>query len=170
MNTTPGDDRFAPPQAPVADIDPQEGLGLASRWSRLGAAIIDVIALMVVMWLLSKFTPWNPFAAPRGDFWLSVQPLQALGGFGVFVLVQGYLLVTRGQTIGKLALGLRIVRPDGSAASLGRLLGLRYGVASVINIVPALGQIYGLLDCLFIFHSSRRCLHDRIADTIVVKA
>jgi hypothetical protein len=29
--------------------------------------------------------------------------------------------------------------------------------------------IYSLVDCLMIFRKSRRCLHDEIADTIVVK-
>jgi uncharacterized RDD family membrane protein YckC len=30
--------------------------------------------------------------------------------------------------------------------------------------------LYGLIDSLLIFRESRRCLHDNIADTIVVKA
>ncbi|MBC7917140.1 MAG: RDD family protein [Rhodoferax sp.] len=170
MSTASQDERFAPPQSHVEDIEPTGAIPLVSRWSRLGAAIIDVIVYVVLMWLASVVTPWKPFAAPEEGFWLSFQFGSALGGFVILLLAQGYLLATRGQTIGKLVLGLRIVRTDGASASFGRLVGLRYGVGSLFAIVPVLGQIYGWLDAMFIFHSSRRCLHDRIADTIVVKA
>ena len=55
---------------------------------------------------------------------------------------------------------------DGSPASLGRLIWLRNVVNGLISIIP----LYGLVDMLFIFGESRQCLHDKIADTIVVKA
>ena len=40
----------------------------------------------------------------------------------------------------------------------------------MIALVPLVGWMYGLLDVLMIFRDSRKCLHDNIADTIVVKA
>lgn len=169
MNTATRDERFAPPQSHVEDVDLEGTTILASRSSRLGAAIIDAIVVMALMWLVSMTTPWNPWAHSEGDFWWSFQTGDALGGFVALIFAQGYLLATRAQTVGKLALGLRIVRADGSPASFGRLLGLRDGFGSLVNIVPALGLIYYFVDVLMIFHSSRRCLHDRIADTIVIK-
>ena len=71
-----------------------------------------------------------------------------------------------GQSIGKKLLGIKVVRSDGSAVSLARLIWLRNVVNWVIHVVP----FYGLVDSLFIFGESRQCLHDKIADTIVVKA
>jgi len=38
------------------------------------------------------------------------------------------------------------------------------------ELVPGIGQIYSIVDALLIFRQSRKCLHDNIADTIVVKA
>jgi len=62
------------------------------------------------------------------------------------------------------------VRTDGSQASWQRLLGLRYGVQAALQALPAAGMIFGLVDSLWIFGKERRCLHDLIADTIVIKA
>ena len=36
------------------------------------------------------------------------------------------------------------------------------------RLSTVVGTIYGLVDVLMIFRASRRCLHDHIADTIVV--
>ena len=91
-------------------------------------------------------------------------------GFILFLLIHGYLIATRGQTVGKALLKIRIVRSDGSPASFGRIVGLRYLPTSVLASIPVIGTIYGLLDVLLIFRASRRCLHDNIADTIVVTA
>jgi uncharacterized RDD family membrane protein YckC len=85
------------------------------------------------------------------------------------MLLNGYLLVTRGQTIAKASLGMRIVRPDGGEVSAFRILGLRYGIGYLANLVPVVGALFGLIDCLLIFRQSRRCLHDQIADTIVIR-
>ena len=71
-----------------------------------------------------------------------------------------------GQSIGKKACGIKVTRRDGSPVSLSRLVWLR----NVLNGLIALVPFYGIIDALFIFSEARRCLHDHIADTIVVKA
>lgn len=164
------DQRYAPPGAHVEDVDTaMEGEQvLATRWQRFWAAMLDMVVGLAAVWVLTIFTPWNPWKADP-DYWRA--DFVGMGiGFLIFILLHGYLLANRGQTIGKLALGIRIVRSDGSRASLGRLLGLRYGIGAALMAIPAIGQIFGLVNVLLIFRQSRRCLHDNIADTIVVKA
>ncbi|HWY72675.1 MAG TPA: RDD family protein [Burkholderiaceae bacterium] len=166
-----GDSRYAPPSANVADIASQQGALLASRWRRLFAIWIDGFALYALGVLLARAglpTAWSK-VSPNVTNLFAFNPL-ALIDMVLFLLVNGYLLVDRGQTVGKAALGMRIVRPDGSKVSAARMLGLRYGVGFSSNLIPALGVLYGLVDCVMIFRKSRRCLHDEIADTIVVRA
>lgn len=157
---------YAPPSAEVADL-PVAGLEPGGRGARLGAVIIDIVVQMAVLWIASFIVPWRVFS---GEEALNQLLLNAGLGLLLFVGVQGWLLVKRGQTIGKLALGLRITRPDGSPVGALRMLGLRYGIGYVLGVVPLLNIVYGLVDSLLIFRESRRCLHDNIADTIVVKA
>jgi uncharacterized RDD family membrane protein YckC len=81
------------------------------------------------------------------------------------------LLYRNGQTIGKYLLAIKIVKVDGSRAGLARIIFLRTVLFSFVSLIPFIGQIiYYLIDPLFIFHSSRRCLHDLVAGTIVIKA
>ena len=70
------------------------------------------------------------------------------------------------QSIAKKLLRIKVVRSDGSPVSLGRYFWLRNVVNMMIGIVP----LYGFVDALFIFGEARQCLHDKIADTIVVNA
>ena len=70
------------------------------------------------------------------------------------------------QTIAKKWLSIKVVRADGSRATLGRIFLLR----NFLNIALSLIPLYGIIDSLFIFSESRQCLHDKIADTIVVNA
>ncbi|HEX7892470.1 MAG TPA: RDD family protein [Ramlibacter sp.] len=166
------DARYAPPQAHVADVDAaSDGPLLATRWQRFGALLIDGALAFASFWVAGKLLPWDPWAVdPNMTMWTPTPVASIAVGLGAFVLLHGYLLVKRGQTVGKFALGIRITRPDGSLASWGRVLGLRYLLGYVATILPVLGQVYGLVDCLTIFRSNRRCLHDVVADTIVVKA
>jgi uncharacterized RDD family membrane protein YckC len=77
------------------------------------------------------------------------------------------LLVSRyGQTMAKRLLEIKVVRSDGSQASLGRIFWLRNVVNRLLGVIP----LYSLVDVLWIFGEKRQCLHDLIADTIVVKA
>jgi len=73
-------------------------------------------------------------------------------------------VVRNSQSIGKKIMHIKVVRSDGTPVTLGRLFWLRNVVNGLISIVP----LYGLIDALFIFGESRQCLHDKIADTIVV--
>ncbi len=168
-NTPPAAQRYAPPTAEVADVSASGEAQLAGRGARLGGAIIDGVILLGLWWLVGLLTPWNIFSPTVAEAgFLALIGMQLLGLL-LFAIVNGYLLMTRGQTIGKLLLGMRIVRPDGSAASPVRLIGLRYGVGWLLSALPVVGMVYALVDCLFIFRADRRCLHDLIAGTIVVK-
>jgi uncharacterized RDD family membrane protein YckC len=71
--------------------------------------------------------------------------------------------------VGKRLLNIRIVRTDGRRAGFARLLFIRGGVTMVLYMIPLLGSLVALVDMLMIFRASRRCLHDVIADTVVVR-
>lgn len=166
------DQRFAPPQAHVADLAPGEQV-LAGRGTRFMAAVVDGLVVAGVIWgafmipLLQPLAEIQAAAALKGVWhW---NPLSLLFGFVGFLLVQGWPLLTRGQTIGKILFKLRIVRTDGSRPEAWRLLGLRYGIGIALNMNVVASMIYGLVDSLLIFRESRKCLHDSIADTQVIK-
>jgi uncharacterized RDD family membrane protein YckC len=66
-------------------------------------------------------------------------------------------------------MGIRIVRSNGEKAALSQILIMRYLPIQLIGAIPILGPIVGLVDLLMIFGDEQRCLHDRIADTLVVR-
>jgi uncharacterized RDD family membrane protein YckC len=165
----PSPQRYAPPTAEVADVSASGEAQLAGRGARLGGAIIDGVILLALWWVVGLVTPWNIFSPQMAEAgFIALMGMQLLGLL-LFSIVNGYLLMARGQTVGKMLLGMRIVRQDGSAASPGRIIGLRYAVGWLLSGVPVVGMFYALIDCLFIFRADRRCVHDLIADTIVVK-
>ncbi len=170
---------YAPPQAEVRDpaaAAPAKGT-LATRGLRLAGAMVDAAAsaLFVVPFLL--FTgDWT--AASSGD--LSYGTI-AFVGFAAFTAMHGYLLATRGQTIGKWLVGTRIVRADNDAVpTLARTLGLRYGTLA-IGVVATFAALvlngailhaftlFGVIDIALVFRRDRQCLHDLIAGTKVVE-
>jgi uncharacterized RDD family membrane protein YckC len=144
---------FAPPQSRVQDVSPlsSTGLVLASRGRRLAGALLDLVFLVVLVVLIG--------------FSEQVALLVSL----VYLLIQGYFLATRGQSLAKMILGTRILRPDGSPVGAVHIVGLRLLLPVFIGYIPVIGWLFSLVDSLMIFRDSRRCLHDDIADTIVVK-
>lgn len=159
--------RFAPPRARI-DEPAATGPVLAGRWARLGAALIDTALALGILWAASSVLPWNPFD-PTAQQDLPRQWLNLAAGFALFLLMHGYLLLRHGQTIGKRLLGLRIVQRNGQPATALRLVGIRYGSGFVATAIPMVGVVYALIDSLFIFNAQRRCLHDLLAGTIVVR-
>ena len=96
--------------------------------------------------------------------------LFGLAGLLIWGGVTAYLVHKNGQTLGKKILGIKVVRTDGSRASLGRIFWLRNVIMVLLSMIPIAGMILSLVDSLLIFRESRQCLHDQIAGTIVVKA
>ena len=169
---------YAPPQAEVRDAPagPQTKGTLATRTLRLAGAIVDSVASAVFVVPILVFTGyWT--AAISGE--LSYGTI-SLGGFASFTAMQGFLLATRGQTIGKWLVGTRIVRADNDdVPTLARTLSLRYGMLAVgpvatlavlvLNgVILYVFVVFGLIDIALIFRRDRRCLHDLIARTKVV--
>lgn len=159
------DTRYAPPQAAVVDVEPgNAGPGtLAGRGKRLAAVLIDSVLLFPVGLVALGAEPTLESAG------IILAAIAALWIIAV-VVVQLYMLNKSGQTIGKRLLKVRIVRKDGSRASLGRLFGLRYLVPALLGVIPLIGSVFGLADALAIFGKDRRCLHDLMADTVVIEA
>jgi len=170
MDPISQDGRYAPPQSHVEDVQADDRMGqLAGRWTRLFAWIVDGVILSLATHLLASFSPLVDPAAGAAGLW-TVRFEEFGMEFVLFLLLNGYLLVTRGQTIGKALFKIRIVRPDGAPASAARVIGLRYGLDAVTGLTTGSLLIYAVIDGLFIFRESRRCLHDLIADTVVVRA
>ena len=102
---------------------------------------------------------------------LSETFLLALSGFVLLVgFLQLMLLGTRGQTLGKLAAGTRIVGLDGRPAGCGSVILLRTVLNNILTMVPLVGFFYWFIDPTFILRPDRRCIHDHIAGTIVIQA
>lgn len=157
----------------VASDDPLAAMVMARRLTRLAAAILDTIILLIPIFLglavSGDFTRLGTLEPDEAE--LTMLMLRRMFTFGLPIFaINIYLLAKSGQSLGKKALGIKIVRTDGTRASLGRLLMLRIALPNVLGAVPTLGQLFGLLDALFIFGEERRCIHDHFADTMVVVA
>ena len=138
---------------------------LGERLDRLWAALIDRLIIVPIAIGAAVAIP-----ALRNS--PAQMPAVALTGVAVIGLI-GYqimLLANEGQTIGKKAMGLKIVLvKDLSNGGFVTNVLLRGGVSWVISVVPFVGMAYGLGDPLCIFRDDRRCLHDHIAGTCVIK-
>ena len=143
---------------------------LASRWARVGAAIIDFIIMMAITVPVGVGVGVIDFSDMDASPSVGDQLLSSLISVALYLVVNGYLLAKNGQTVGKLALSIKIVRSNREKASFGRIIGLRYLPISIVSNVPFVGFLVALLDILLIFREEKNCLHDDIADTRVVKA
>lgn len=147
----------------------------AGFWIRFVARIIDGIILAVVSFVIGF-----PIRLMLGMSAISVAQSQdpsaavamlpaMLGAIGVSMLInvvvgvtyEAYFVSQRGGTIGKLALGLQIIRLDGSRLSVGQAIG-RYFAMALSAIILYIGFIMAAFD------PEKRSLHDRIVHSLVV--
>ena len=123
---------------------PDSGSGsLAGYGRRLGALFVDWVVALLTVSFVAAVAGWR--LAP-GNLW----PLAAFG-------VETWVLVALlGRTIGKVLLGLRVVRLDGRP--VGPLWAL-VRTALLLAVVPAL-----------LWDRDYRGLHDKAAHTVVVRS
>ncbi|HEV7271140.1 RDD family protein [Pseudoxanthomonas sp.] len=170
-----------PYQAPAAEMVEEAPMPFvpATRGRRLVAFLLDTV-LLTALWMLAAeaVTGYRlPEQMPTGDFARDL--LDALGasaslpdygvGFGVWLLLQGSLLYRRQQTLGKLVMGVRIVRSHGARAEFPRIVLARELPLWLLPLVPY-GVVLVMLDPFTIFGRQRRCLHDWVAGTRVAMA
>lgn len=139
---------------------------LASRGRRLAAAAIDFALVLAAGLVLVVATGAFEDA---GDY---SNPLPRIIGFGfvAYFLVNGWHLARYSQTLGKAILGLVVV----DAATTNPAEWWRLAIRSPFFLAlysVSLGALVllPLVDQAFIFRGNRRCLHDLICGTDVLR-
>jgi uncharacterized RDD family membrane protein YckC len=163
---------------------PASGPGaLADPGRRLAARLFDVLLLVPVFALLlgitlliaaphfgpifPTFNETNAAASQPtpGFLWVYLTIFGCAIATGVVMVAYETVATARyGRTFGKAWLHIRPVRVDGSVLGLGRA----FGRVAIYWLIGFLGWI-GLVDSLWcLWDNNRQCLHDKVADSIVV--
>ena len=177
MSATAGANPYQAPESNVATTGFAPTTELAGRGTRLAASILDglfYLAFMlpgILMILLGMENLQAAGAMASGmEMFAGAGGMLILVGFVVWAVITVRLVPVNGWTLGKRVCILRCVRSDGRAAPLGRIFLHRNVIINLLGMIPLIGAFISIGNILFIFGDGRRCLHDRIADTIVVQA
>ena len=142
----------------------------AGFWIRLVARMIDAVLLGVVnLAIRAPLALMLGLGTGRGRSLILLPAVISLIAISAFISIavglvyEVYFVSTRGGTIGKLILGLKIIRADGSPVPPGLAAG-RYFAQWLSGAILAIGYIMAGFD------PEKRALHDRICETRVVYA
>jgi uncharacterized RDD family membrane protein YckC len=144
---------------------PATALDLASIWRRFFALVIDDLLVALPAGLVLAIAFYR-LAATRGEMPLASQleiQIASLFTLPLAVLYNGWMLAVRGQTLGKMALGIRVVNADGEPLSPGQAWGravlqrLFLSCLALLNYLPAF------------LTPERTCIHDMAAKTRVIR-
>jgi uncharacterized RDD family membrane protein YckC len=144
-------------------------LEFAGFWRRLGAYVIDTFILAGVFSFLEPVYSsgfqviWNFSFVDDAGLW--VKHLMNLESPAAIILSGLYFVafwVTRGQTLGMMVAGVKVIRLDGTGVDTGRAIVRYFGY--IISIIPLfLGFIWIAID------AHKQGWHDKMAETYVVK-
>lgn len=158
---------------------------IASIGKRLLALVIDqaiVIAAVLPILIHSGLSPFIREGDSIQDIQAQAQQLtesipQHIMFLVAFLLVavlitQTLMLIRRGQTIGKLVTGVRILdHQTNKIPSVTNILLIRTIITNIAYSVPAFGTIIVVVDAfMMLADKQHRSLHDKLAKTYVVKA
>jgi uncharacterized RDD family membrane protein YckC len=173
----PAPDAPLPGRLPSPPVPGTYGSSYATFWQRVGARLLDVliflplgvIAVIVLDASMQEYidqgggvTGISPFRGRFLGVWLVTTAL----GAAYEILLTSY----KGQTLGKMAVGIRVVRKgDGTIPDLGAS-SLRWLVYNGIGLIPFVGGIASLINVLsMLWDADRQCWHDKAAGTVVVR-
>jgi len=153
-------------------VAPAAVVSYAGFWIRFVAYLIDAIILGVAMGIVQFAVLGSVLTFPHFDAQTRPEMIIApmLGMIGLLSLVsiaisgayESLFIFKYGATPGKMALGLKVVRPNGGPVDLGRAIG-RYFGKMLSGIILYIGYIMAGFD------SEKKALHDMICDTRVIK-
>ncbi len=157
-----------PKDGRVRQDAPEVGsLGYGGFGRRFAARLIDGVVQTLVGLLVSTVVgvAFGAAGMLSGGNIASIVLMQVIiQGFSVLFALSYEVFFVRkyDATPGKMALGLKILRPDGAKLSIGRIIG-RY-FATIVSAIPlGIGYIMAAFD------DEARALHDRMADTRVFR-
>ncbi|MGA3016202.1 MAG: RDD family protein [Bryobacteraceae bacterium] len=145
-------------------------------WIRFVASMLDGIILAVVAGIFSAllfpafisrgFTR-SPNPTPDEALAMILPMMGMMGAIFLLNMIVGcsyetFFIARLGATPGKMALGLKVVRPDGGPITVGRAAG-RYFAKMISGMILMIGYIIAGFD------SQKRALHDMICDTRVIR-
>ncbi|SFD32908.1 Uncharacterized membrane protein YckC, RDD family [Streptomyces aidingensis] len=139
---------------------------LASLGRRLVARIIDWLIIYIPMALITLPLVDTDDYNTVGNWGTS------LLGVLVYFVYEALMLTSRGQTLGKMAMKIRVGMLADGAIPAGGPGWIRAAVYSLPQLVYCLGQLFWLVNVLFCTWDRpfRQCLHDKAAKTVVVEA
>lgn len=149
-------------------MGPVSNLRFAGFWIRFVAIFIDGLILYVADTLLGFMFGIYPFFMRQSSV-MRGSPETAIAmsfvlialTYGVRCAYETFFVGSLGGTPGKLALGLRVVLPDGGKIGFGRAFG-RYWAKLLSGLILCIGFI------LAAFDKEKRALHDTICNTRVI--
>jgi uncharacterized RDD family membrane protein YckC len=176
----------APPPGPFGGFAeslgtrPESEYRLAGWWSRVSAALLDGLVIgiggLVVLAIAGAVFSAGFFASDTAGLVSVVIGLMlSFSAFAVIALLYAPFLMARtdGQTLGKMAMGIRVVRVNGEPMTFGAALLREVAVKWLLFGVVGSSTTFGLAwlaDVLWpLWDDENRALHDLIAGTRVVK-
>ncbi len=165
--TPPTVDETVEPDAQIAETVPEEdvtaGAGIAAGfWLRAVAAVLDSVISSALQFTM-VYALGNVVELSGSSTLPMVQMLimlfSALAGVFYYVFFTGY----SGQTPGKIALRLKVVRLDDTQVSYGQAF-IRETIGKFIS-----GIVLGIGYLMVALRRDKRGLHDLMADTKVIK-
>jgi len=136
----------------------------AGFWIRVVASLLDSFLLAAVQFVLSLLIGLiisKLGIAVEGD--PAVNMVIWLFGASISIAYAVFFTGYCGQTPGKMALRIKVIRTDGSQPSYGRAA-LREVLGKFVSSI-----LLGIGYLMVIFDSQKQGLHDKIADTYVIK-
>jgi len=139
---------------------------LARPWTRAVARLADTVIVTIPFLVVVLIVLGVTGHLEDQDFPLWVRPLWAL----MAVAYEVPLLAWRGQTVGKLALGIKAARLDNGRPPLWHQAAMRIGLPAVVLSIPHPLAIVAAsaLYCSSGWDTMGRGVHDKAAGTVVV--
>jgi len=138
-------------------------LDYAPFWPRFGAKLIDSIITNVASGIIQfgAIIPIGMFS--KNDALIGIVYLvSSLLAMAISITYYVYFLVKHSATPGKMALGLKVVTPEGGPITAGTATG-RFFAEILSAMICGIGYI------MVAFDEEKRALHDRLCNTRVVR-